>query len=267
MSGPGGPYQPGSYPPGSNPPPGSVPVPPAGQVVQLATPVSQPMVTYILLGLTVLVFIGQEIGTYLLGGDFLLEMGAKYTPYILSGEYWRLITPVLLHASILHIGFNMYALFAIGPMLERQYGHGRFLALYLLSGFAGNVLSFFFTPGVSVGASTAIFGLIGAQGVFVYQNRRLFGNRTSGILRNIIGIAVINFIIGLTSQGIDNFGHLGGLLAGLLFAWFAGPLFDVEGLYPSLHLIDRREPIRIQLTAVLVFILFAAIAYLRFLRG
>jgi rhomboid protease GluP len=95
----------------------------------------------------------------------------------------------------------------------------------------------------------------------------LFGNRTSAILRNIIGIAVINFVIGLTTQGIDNFGHLGGLLAGLLFAWFAGPLFDVEGIYPSLRLVDRREPIRVQLTAVLVFALFAGIAFLRILRG
>jgi rhomboid protease GluP len=88
---------------------------------------------------------------------------------------WRLFTPLLLHGSIAHIGFNMYALFIIGPGLERYYGHLRFLVLYLLAGFAGNVFSFLFTPALSVGASTAIFGLVAAQGVFLYRHRQLFG--------------------------------------------------------------------------------------------
>ncbi|HEX9012049.1 MAG TPA: rhomboid family intramembrane serine protease [Anaerolineaceae bacterium] len=263
MNGPSQQNQPGSYPPN---PPGSTSIPGSGQMVSVPMPVVRPALTYILVGLTVLIFLGQEYGKYILGNDFLLNLGAKYTPAILAGEYWRLITPVFLHANELHIAFNMYALIVLGPGLERQYGHVRFLALYFISGFAGNVFSFFFSPGVSVGASTAIFGLIAAEGIFVYQNRKLFGKRAGAVLRNIITIATINLIIGL-SPGIDNWGHLGGLAGGLLFAWFAGPIWDVEGLYPNIKLVDKREPIQVQLSAVLVAALFAFLAYLRIRRG
>ena len=85
-------------------------------------------------------------------------LGAKVNELILAGQVWRLITPILLHASILHIGFNMYALFVIGPQLERFYGHGRFLLLYLIAGFTGNVLSFVLSPNPSLGASTSVLG-------------------------------------------------------------------------------------------------------------
>jgi rhomboid protease GluP len=91
----------------------------------------------------------------------------------------------------------MYALFILGPGLERYYGHMRFLLLYLLAGFAGNVISFLFTPGLSVGASTAIFGLVAAQGVFLFRHRQLFGASARSGLMNILFIVAINLFLGL----------------------------------------------------------------------
>jgi rhomboid protease GluP len=190
----------------------------------------------------------------------LVVYGAKYSPAIRSGEWWRLITPILLHGGLVHIAFNMYALFSIGPQLEKTYGHLRFLALYLIGGFTGNVLSFIFSPGISVGSSTAIFGLLAAEGIFVYQNRRFFGGRSQSILLNVIGIALINLLIGQTVPGIDNWGHMGGLLGGALFAWFAGPVWEVQGVPPNLQIVDRRDPLQVQLVGIAILILFGGLA-------
>jgi rhomboid protease GluP len=140
----------------------------------------------------------------------------------------------------MHIGFNMYALYLFGRRLERYFGHDRFLVLYLISGFAGNVISMMFTESPSLGASTAIFGLLGAQGVFIYQNRGLFGNQTRQALQSIIMVALVNLFIGL-SPGIDNWGHIGGLVAGVIFTWLGGPVLAPSGAYPYASLADQRE--------------------------
>jgi rhomboid protease GluP len=103
------------------------------------------------------------------------------------------------------------------------------------------VLSFLLTPNPSIGASTAIFGLLAAEAVFIFQNRPLLGSQANRALMNLVLIAAINLMLGFTTQGVDNYGHLGGLLGGVLFTWFGGPRWKVEGLYPSLRLIDERQ--------------------------
>lgn len=225
-----------SPPPGS-PAPGRPPQP--QQVIMRRSSVT-PTVTYILLGVTVVVFVLQSASQLLLGRDLVAALGMKVNELILAGQYWRLVTPMFLHGSILHIGFNMYALYVLGPGLERQYGHTRFLALYFLAGFAGNVMSFLFSTAPSLGSSTAIFGLLGAEGVFLYQNRELFGGVAQRALQQVVIIAAINFLIGL-SPGIDNWGHLGGFIGGVLFAWYGGPLLKVDGIYPVLNVVDTRQ--------------------------
>ncbi|HEX9028903.1 MAG TPA: rhomboid family intramembrane serine protease [Anaerolineales bacterium] len=262
-----------SYPP---PDAGDTPAAPqAPQYVQVNAPGVEPTVSYALLGITILVYILQVISAQLLGANFLEYMlqgasngiyadvlavyGMKVNQLILQGQYWRFITPILLHGSILHIGFNMYALFILGPGLERRFGHTRFLLLYLLSGFAGNVASFIFSTAPSLGSSTAIFGLIGAQGVFIYRNRQLFAGRARAALTQIVFIALLNLAIG-TTPGIDNWGHVGGLLGGLLFTWMAGPVMTIEGYPPYLTARDTREDREVYLAALLVFILTAVIA-------
>jgi rhomboid protease GluP len=137
----------------------------------------------------------------------------------------------------------MYALYALGPSLERKYGVWPFLALYLIGGVWGNTLSFLLSPNPSLGASTAIFGLIAAQGVYIYKNRYLLGSTARPLLMNIVMMITINLILGL-SPGIDNWGHIGGLLGGLFFAWFAGPSFGItENLYgQSVVVKDDAQP-------------------------
>ena len=146
----------------------------------------KPYATYIILGVTTFIYLLQLAGQYLLNADVVTSLGIKDDTLIRAGQLWRLITPVFLHASILHIAFNMYALFIFGRGIEARYGHSRFLLLYFLSGYAGNVMSFLLTVNPSLGASTAIFGLIAAEGVFIIQNRKLLGNRVNRSLMNLI---------------------------------------------------------------------------------
>ncbi len=227
-------------PPASYPDPNAAPTSPGP--ISLRLPASPPRVTYIILGLTVFVYLLQLASQVIFGYDLPVMLGAKSNELIRAGQLWRLFTPMLLHGSIFHIGFNMYALISFGVGLERRFGHGRFLLLYLLGGFAGNVLSFLITRDPSVGSSTAVFGLVAAEGVFLYQNRKLFGAETKNALSNVVSVVAINLLIGFTSGGyIDNWGHIGGLLGGLIFTWFSGPLWDVEGIYPLLRLVDRRS--------------------------
>jgi rhomboid protease GluP len=237
------------------------------QQVAVQTPDVRPVVSYTLLAITILVYLAQMASQQLLGTDIPALMGMKVNELIAEGQIWRLVTPVFLHGGILHIGFNMYALFILGPGLERYFGHGRFFVLYFLGGFAGNVLSFMFSPAPSLGSSTAIFGLLGAQGVFVYRNREIFGGFARRALTNVIWIAAVNLIIGMT-PGIDNWGHLGGLLGGTFFAWFGGPLLALQRAYPKVAVVDKRETRDWVLAAIIdgaIFIFLAAMTlFLRY---
>lgn len=140
-----------------------------------------------------------------------LELGRKDNLAILSGEYYRLITSTFLHADLLHLLFNMYSLWNIGPIVQSQFNLVGFLLIYFLSGLAGSLTSFFFNPAPSVGASGAIFGLVGslmAYGLFY---------RDTSLVVQIAIILAINFLYTLNpGSQIDNFGHLGGLVMGFL---------------------------------------------------
>jgi rhomboid protease GluP len=196
-----------------------------------------------IIGVTIFVYLLQNLSEIIFGYDLPVFFGAKINQFIEQGQFWRLITPVLLHGSLIHIGFNMYALFNLGPSLERKYGVLPFLALYLLGGVWGNTLSFLLSPNPSLGASTAIFGLIAAQGVYIYKNRHLLGSAAQPLLINISMVIFVNLMLGL-SPGIDNWGHVGGLLGGLFFAWFAGPSFGItENLFgQSVVVKDDTQP-------------------------
>ena len=252
------------YPPVSDPPQPA----PAPQAVRVSLPQSAPYVTYFIIGITVAFYLLQIGSVWAfgyavpsLGMDWLEYYGARINEAILAGELWRFITPILLHGSIPHIAFNMYALLSFGTGLERHFGHGRFLLLYLLGAFTGNVASFLFTSGsYSVGASTAIFGLLGAEAVFLIQNRKMFAGQFRSAIGNIIFIAAVNlFIIG-SLPNIDNWGHIGGLLGGLMFTSFAGPLWELEGIQPAYHLVDRRPAREVIIGAAVVVFIFGGLA-------
>jgi rhomboid protease GluP len=240
--------------------------------VSIPLPDTPPRVAYGILLLTIVIYVLQLLSVAVFGEaypglDYLTFYGARINEAIRAGQIWRFLTPALLHASVPHILFNMYALLSFGPGLEQHFGHKRFFLLYVLSAFAGNALSFLLSPAYSVGASTAIFGLVGAEGIFLYQNRKLFGQQARRALSNILFIVFINLFLGGIQPGIDNWGHIGGLLGGLIFAWFAGPRWEIEGIYPFFHLQDRRQPREVILGAALVILLFGSLALLGMMGG
>ena len=243
------PAQPGVLPPEERPQP----------QIRLVLPDTKPTVTYTIIAITVLVFLAQQATQTYLGVDIPANLGIKFNPLIDAGEYWRLIAPVLLHGSVLHIGFNMYALYILGRELERFYGHIRFLLLYLVGGFSGGVFSYLLTAAPSLGASTAVFGLLAAYGILGYRNQRIFGPQSQRIVRNVIQVAAINFLFGL-SPGIDNWGHLGGAIGGLLVAWFGGPEFRFAGTMLEFHLEDKTSLSQFMAIFFTVLALFAALA-------
>lgn len=250
-----------NIPAGSPTPPPDTENEPGLVTIEPREPVT-PLVTYILLTVTVIVYAAQFFSEILLGTDVPALLGMKINELIIAGQWWRFITPMFLHGSLLHIGFNMYALLSFGSSLEREFGHARFLGLYLAGAFAGNVISFLLSPNPSLGASTAIFGLLGAEAVFLYQNRELFGGRARAALQSVLTIAGINFLIGL-SPGIDNWGHMGGLLGGLMFSWFAGPRLEVFQAYPYYRIKDVTSTNNIAIGGVLVVLVFGMLAILR----
>ena len=159
--------------------------------------------------MNVVIFLLQfTIGINAVAGDW----GMWPVGIAVGGEWWRLVTAAFLHGSFLHIAFNMYVLFALGPTLERILGHGRYLTLYVLAALGGGVASYVFSDirTVSVGASGAIFGLMGA---LVVAGRRLRYDITQ-----VLVLLGINVVIGFFAPGVDWRAHLGGLVTGAVVA-------------------------------------------------
>jgi rhomboid protease GluP len=148
----------------------------------------------------------------------LIAFGAKSNALIDNGEIWRFVTPIFLHIGLLHLFFNSYALWVIGPQVEKLYGGPRFLLLYLLTGIGGVAASYWYHPPIpSAGASGSIFGLFGVLLVFSIKYRRVvpaFFSRALG--KGILLTVGINLVIGYMIPQIDNAAHLGGLLSGCL---------------------------------------------------
>ncbi|GBG80245.1 hypothetical protein CBR_g30610 [Chara braunii] len=139
----------------------------------------------------------------------LLLWGAKVNSLIEAGQIWRLITPAVLHANVGHLLVNCYSLNSVGPVVEELGGARRFLAVYTVSALAGTLASYRMCTSPSVGASGAIFGLVGALAVFFARHRRLLGNSGSQNLQSISRVIVLNMV--------------GGLLGGAATAWVVGP--------------------------------------------
>jgi len=173
----------------------------------------KPFFTYIFIAIQVVMFLVLELQGGSTNNSTLIKFGAKFNPLILAGEWWRFITPVFLHIGVLHLLMNTLALYFLGTAVERIFGKARFLLIYLLAGFFGSLVSFIFSPSISAGASGAIFGCFGALLYFGMIYPRLFF-RTIGV--NILVVLGINLVFGFSMPGIDNAGHIGGLIGGFL---------------------------------------------------
>lgn len=153
--------------------------------------------------------------------------GVKANELIDHGQIWRLITPAFLHGSFPHLILNMISLHSLGPVCEWTSGRHRFTAIYLVSAFAGNLVSYAASPDPSLGASGAIFGLSGALLVFFLRNKQLFGTRYNKLTLRLAAVVALNFGIGFVLPQIDEWGHIGGFLGGALIAYLLGPSYEV----------------------------------------
>ncbi len=196
--------------------------------------------------------------------NVLVAFGAKYNQLIVQGQYWRFVTPIFLHANLLHVGLNMLNLVVLGTFLERLVGHLRFMLIYFVTGVVSVIASFYFMPEqISVGASGAIFGLVGAYSVFVLIHRRAFRYNGIPALLWLIFVIGVNLSIGLFIPNVDNYAHVGGLLSGCLLGWWFTPVYT---LAPNKTLIDvhglsRRWPLAL-LTIIGTMVLAIIARYL-----
>ncbi|PRR77144.1 Rhomboid protease GluP [Clostridium liquoris] len=175
-----------------------------------------PSLTYVIIGINVFMY----LITAVLSGNImesninvLIFLGAKVNQLIAKGEYYRLITCAFLHGGIVHLGLNMYSLYALGPLIEKVYGKWKYGLIYFISCITSSLLSYFLSDSISIGASGAIFGLLGACLVIALKLKDQVGK---SFVSNIISVIFVNLLIGFSVANVDNFGHLGGLIGGTI---------------------------------------------------
>ncbi len=172
------------------------------------------LVTKGLIALNVLIYVVTAVqgnGINSPGGS-LFAKWVLYGPAVANGDWWRLITSAFLHANLIHIAFNMYFLWFVGSAVESALGRGRFIAVYLISGLAGSAGALVFTPtSPTVGASGALFGLLGAALVLERQRSYVLGGSAAALI-------LINLILSFSLSNISVGGHIGGLIGGILCA-------------------------------------------------
>ncbi len=152
-----------------------------------------------------------------------LILGALVPEFVAQGEAWRLVTSTFLHSGITHLALNMLSLYFLGAFAEVSFGRGRFLALYLVSGIAGGLAYLYFGDfgGFAVGASGAIFGLLG--GVFGFTIRQGTFSTQNPIIRQLLILTALNLFLGATIPNVSNTAHIGGLLGGLVYGFLLAP--------------------------------------------
>ena len=204
-------------------------------------------ITYILMAVNILVYLIGVIGIYTNTFDILTKM-ALHRGHVQSGEIYRLLTSMFSHKSIIHIGMNMYALYIIGSQVETYIGKKKYIVIYLFSGIMGALLSCVVNTGWSVGASGAIFGLMGSLLYFGIHYRMYL---ESSLKNSIIPLIVANLAMGFIIPNIDNAAHIGGLVGGLFSTMALG--------------IDNKGTKQDRITGTVCSILFAAaLIYLLF---
>lgn len=149
----------------------------------------------------------------------LVKLGANISTLVKSGEYFRLLTAIFLHGGIIHLFFNMYALYSIGNFIETYFGRSKYFIVFMLTGIVGSLTSYIFTRGFSVGASGAVFGLLGLL-LAQKLKRKVYYAELPIDTRSIVMIVVINLILGFTIPNVDNAAHIGGLISGTLLGLF-----------------------------------------------
>ena len=180
----------------------------------------KPTFTYLLIVINIIMFLLTITLQLNANIDLSYYLSNNYI-FVQNGQYYRLLTSMFMHVNLIHLLFNMYALYILGPQVERYYGKLRYAFIYFVSGLLGSIFSGVFMGEnvISMGASGAIFGLLGSIAYFTYYYRATL----QGLLRGqIVPVIIINLLFGLVISGIDIFAHIGGLIGGILISMAIG---------------------------------------------
>jgi rhomboid protease GluP len=222
---------------------------PVQRAVPQRAPARRARVVIALLAINVVMYVVTILLSQRIGGPdpfstALYVLGAKENAAIDAGQWWRLLTPMVLHGNLMHLLFNSYALYILGTDVEYVFGARRFLAIYLLAGLGGSMASYLFNPqSLSVGASGAIFGLLGALAARIFAARRVLGREALKMqLGQIASLVAINLVFGfLPGTNIDNSAHIGGLIVGTLCGLVLAPRYQAAQTYGGLSQFQQRE--------------------------
>ncbi len=206
------------------------------------------------------------------GGDPVVDRLLIYAPYVANGEWWRIFTSAFVHLGLLHIAFNMYALYLFGPILEQMYGHVEYFVLYMLCAAGGSVLTILVAPQqAAAGASGAIFGLFGLAFVVSRRHHVATTRQARAILNQAGTILVLNLVFTFAVPGISWTGHVGGLLVGAVLGFLLPPR-EVETIAsmwrdPSGQRLNARMPVAVRASIYLFVVAALAIGtYVAVLR-
>ena len=177
-----------------------------------------PLISIVLILANVIIF-GWEIFTDALSSrNSIIESGALYRENVLAGELWRLVTAMFLHSGLDHLIGNCLVLYILGIAGEHAFGRSRMLVIYFIAGLSGAILSVAVQPGPSVGASGAIFGVMGSVITFFYQHHNQLVMRDNRVGLVLLLWALYQIVTGFITPYIDNFAHIGGFIGGVLVA-------------------------------------------------
>jgi len=177
-----------------------------------------PRLTLTIIGVNVIVFIWELATGALESKDSIIAAGALYRPLVMAGEVWRMATAMFLHAGFDHLIGNCIILYVLGMACEHALGWKQTVVLYLVAGLCGAVLSMAASPGPSIGASGAIFGIAGAVIVFMHRFQRFFIFRNKRVGAVLLVWAIYSIGLGFATPYVDNFCHIGGLVGGAAFS-------------------------------------------------
>ena len=188
-----------------------------------------PVFTLVFLGANILIWLATDSLGAEEDPDVLVNVGAMFGPLIADGQYWRLFTAIFLHHDLVHLAFNGFGLFIFGRLVERVYGHWRFIVIFVITGLFGSVASYMANSiAIGAGASGAIFGVLGALVVYFATQNRALGKLGKQNLIAMMFIATIGLLHGWRTPGIDHLAHLGGFVAGLVLGLILGPRYRVK---------------------------------------
>ncbi|HML19001.1 MAG TPA: rhomboid family intramembrane serine protease [Candidatus Dependentiae bacterium] len=202
-----------------------------------------PHVTYCFIGINIAVFVFDKLCAMACDVPLLFMLGAKINDQIAVGQYWRFLTPMFLHAGLMHLLVNMYSLYILGKDVELIFGRFKYCLIYLAAGLLGNVASFALSSLISVGASGAIFGLLGALLYLGIVYRKVVSAKFTA---DIMTMILANIAFGFMVPRIDNNAHIGGLIGGFLIAY-------------TLGIVGQKSFNKKQIASFLVFIILAAV--------